>query len=266
MDAATLSFLVHTNQVDVRTASTAATTTNTGSSWTSGNSWGAGSIPTLLGRIPDNTTTGSLPFPSTTPNSSTWKLCRYKFVMQNGCGNAVLMDRLVDYGGGSGLLTTPQVFTANALTRYNSGTGNQIYLEVYTTGASSNACTATVSYTNEAGSTGRTATIALAAGWMTTTRIFMVPLQAGDKGVRAIASITLSAVSPNAGNFGCVIAHPLGMLTTGTVNTTGGCGDGRFRDFTSFSCQPILTNASLFLTYMSSSTAIGVCDISYSLV
>lgn len=268
MDAPTLSLLSICNQIDVKTASTAASTTNLGSSWAAGNSWGTGTAPTLSGRVPTNATTGALPLPSTAAvlGSAGYRLARYRFNMLNGAAGITCFDRLVDFGGGSAIPTTAQNTSAQVLTRYTSGIGNQIFLEVYTTGASSVATNVTVSYTNQSGTSGRTAVLALAAGWCTAQRIYMIPLQFGDTGVLSIQSFTFSAASPNAGNVGVIIAHPIGMMTSGNLNLTNGAGGCPFRDITSFCWNPILTNACLFLTYMTTTTATGACDFSYSLV
>lgn len=268
MDAPTLSLLSICNQIDVKTASTSASTTNLGSSWTATNSWGTGAAPALTGRVPDNTTTGALALPSASPvlGSAGYRLARYRFNMLNGAAGITCLDRLVDFGGGSAIPITAQTTSAQVLTRYTSGVGNQIFLEVYTTGASSVATNITVSYTNQAGTAGRSAVLALATGWCIGQRFYMIPLQAGDTGVRSIQSFTFSATSPNAGNVGVLIVRPIGMMTSGNLNLTNGTGGCPFRDITSFCWSPALTNACLFLSYMTSSTATGACDFSYSLI
>lgn len=268
MDAATLALLSIGTESRTSTASIAASTTAFGSSWTVSNSWGTGTAPILTGRACDNTTTGAMPLPTTTPNlgSSGFRISRHRLIMPNGAFGTLLMDRLVDYGGGSGILITAQTVISTALTRYTSGVGNQLFMEVYASGASSNATTLSVSYTNESGTTGRTATLSMAAGWLTLPKILMIPLQQGDKGVQAIASFTLGTTSPNAGNFGITIAHPIGLLTSGNVNSTGGCGETPYRDITSFCTNPILSNACLYFSCMSNASATGTCFIDYSMV
>lgn len=269
MDNATLQFLAGINQIDVRTGNIIQTQTTTiGSSWIVVNSWSAGSVPTLTGRVANNTTTGAMPIPTTTPflGSAGFRLAKYRCIMQSGSLSATVLDRLVDFGGASAIPTTAQNFTAQVITRYTNGIGNKLYIEIYANGASANATNITISYTNENSVAGRSAIIAVPASWCVAGRVYVVPLQTGDKGVISVENVTCSVASPNAGNFGVTIAQPLGMISSGNVNSTAGCGAAPFNDITRICWKPVLSNACMFMIIMSSLTVTGVCDISYSLI
>ena len=121
-----------------------------------------------------------------------------------------LYDRLLHIGGLDGTSTGAQT-VAGTLSRNTGGVGNRIFLEIYTS-IGSTATSATVSYTNQDGTTGRTGTIRTVGGefeFNLSNVLLPVVLQAGDTGVRAVASVTLAATTGTVGDFGITIAHPL---------------------------------------------------------
>ena len=79
-------------------------------------------------------------------------------------------------------------------------------------GASST--TVTASYTNTTPTAGRTtqATNFGNTGYREQDRIIPLPLQVGDVGVTAVASVTVLATTGTAGNFGLTLAYPLVTL------------------------------------------------------
>lgn len=124
-------------------------------------------------------------------------------------GRVLLEDRLLHIGGLSGTTTTAQT-VGGTLTRNTGGEGNQIWVEIYTA-VGGTATTITASYTNQAGTSGRT-TVATTFGgtnFNTSTRIIALPLQAGDTGVQAVASVTVLATTGTAGNFGVTVVKPV---------------------------------------------------------
>lgn len=127
-------------------------------------------------------------------------------------GRFWIVDRLSHQGGLSGTVTTAQTtnLPTAALTRYTTGEGVCLGAEIYTT-IGTTGTTITVSYTNQAGTSGRT-TVATAFGatnYREGNRILPLPLQAGDTGVRAVASATVLATTGTAGNFGITLFKPL---------------------------------------------------------
>lgn len=190
-----------------------------------------GAIPTSAA-IPDNTTTGSLKQAS---NTTGYEKFIYSFCVGGlYAGNFLLYDRLMHCGGLVADITSEQTVQGDpaspGLTRYNTNStciGNMILVEVYTAlGVTTRSITA--SYTNQDGTAGQT-TVAMqigGSGYNNVSRAMLLPLAAGDTGVQAVKSVTLSASTGGPGNFGVSIIRPLAMI--GTIET-GGSG---FRDFT----------------------------------
>lgn len=162
--------------------------------------------------VPTNATAGAIG--QANGGASALRIHQLEVVFANG-GALMLVDRLVHTGGLDGTLATPQTtnLPTSALTRETTGAGVHMGLEIYTAiGASST--TVTASYTNQAGSSGRTtqATAIGNTGFSEDNRFIMLPMQQGDTGVRAVASVTLAATTGTAGAFGVVLYKPLLMV------------------------------------------------------
>jgi hypothetical protein len=133
-------------------------------------------------------------------------------------GVLVIADRLSHQGGLSGTVTTAQTtnLPTAALTRYTTGAGVHLALEIYTA-VGGTQTTVTASYTDEAGNTGNTTQ---AVGFGSTSsnlasQMIPLPLASGDSGVRAVASVTVLATTGTAGNFGVTLYKPLLWLPVG---------------------------------------------------
>ena len=206
-----------------------------------------GAVPTTAA-IPDRTTTGALPF--TAPGGS-----REKFLVSAGIapqigGVFLLYDRLFHIGGLSAATTLSQTVQGTtptpALTRNTGGAGNMILAEIYTA-IGTTVATMTATYTDQDGNTGQTASVNFGGtGFREATRLVRVPLAAGDTGVRAVASVQLSALTGGAGNFGIAIAQPLAWIPVGASGTGG------WRDYTTGlpGIPAIDPNACLALAYI----------------
>lgn len=123
----------------------------------------------------------------------------------------VIADRLSQQGGLVGNVATAQTtnLPTAALTRYTSGDGVWIGLEVYTVLGATEVM-ATISYTNQAGTAGRSGICRIGGGTRGAASYFgVVALQAGDTGARSVESVTLSATTGAAGNFGVTLFRPL---------------------------------------------------------
>jgi hypothetical protein len=186
-----------------------------------------GAVPTAAA-IPDRATVGAMPFSA--PGGGREKLLIGAGIAPLVPGVFVLYDRLFHIGGLSGIVTTAQTVQGAtptpALTRNTGGAGNFAFYEVYsilgTTGA-----TLTMTYTDQDGNTGQTSTINIGAtGFREETRAQRIPLAAGDSGIRAVASVQLSASTGTAGNFGITIARPLALIPVGAAGIMG------WRDYT----------------------------------
>jgi hypothetical protein len=179
-------------------------------------------IPTTV-EAPTNASVGALPFTSPTGGRQAWQLQGWATGLVPG--TLVLYDRLLHIGGLNGTVTTAQT-VGGTLTRNTGGVGNMMWAEIYTN-IGATARTLTASYTNQAGTSGRTsiATPIGATGFLEATRVLLMPLASGDTGVQAVASVTLSATTGTAGNFGVTVAKPLAYIGV------GGAGAPGWRDF-----------------------------------
>jgi hypothetical protein len=184
--------------------------------WLAAGQPAAGSAPgTAAGVACDNTTAGAIPI-TAAGGANTLYLAGLDIACAN-TSNWMLYDRLVHTAALSGTVITAQTVNSAALTRYTTGDDVECAIEIYTaTGAT--AVTATISYTNEAGTAGRSGTAAIVA---TTVAGQWIPmsLQAGDKGVRSVQSVTLSASTLTAGNFGITLYRRLAQVPNPNANT-----------------------------------------------
>jgi hypothetical protein len=142
----------------------------------------------------------------------------------SGIGGAtvVMIDLLNVSGGLSGTVTTEQTtnLPTAALTRYTGGDGVFIGIVIYAT-VGTTATTISVKYTNQAGTANRASTVTSfgATGFREVGRLILIPLQAGDTGVRSVEGVTLTATTGTAGNLGVCLFKPL--MTFSLDSTTG---------------------------------------------
>jgi hypothetical protein len=186
-----------------------------------------GAVPTV-GAIPDRTTTGALPFLVATGGRDTHLIGAS--ITPVTAGVFLLYDRLFHIGGRSGTSTAAQSVQGSpaspALTRNTGGAGNMAWYEIYTI-VGTTAAVMTMNYTNQDGTSGRTSTINIGTtGFREVTRAQRIQLAAGDTGIRAINTVTLSTTTGTAGNFGITIAQPLAWIPVGAAGTAG------WRDYT----------------------------------
>lgn len=195
--------------------------------WTYDGMPAGGAVPTAAA-IPSRTTTGAIPF--TAPGGSREKFLIGASIAPSVAGVFILYDRLFHIGGLNATLTTSQTVQGTtptpALTRNTNGAGNFAFYEIYTQiGATS--ATLTMTYTDQDGNTGQTSTVNIGAtGFNSVTRAHRIPLAAGDSGIRAVASVQLSASTTTAGDFGITIAQPLAWIPVGAAGAAG------WRDYT----------------------------------
>lgn len=143
-------------------------------------------------------------------------------------GVALICDRLSHQGGLVANLATAQTtnLPTAALTRETTGEGVMLGLTLFTqlgvTGT-----TVTASYTNQAGTAGKiTEPVVLGnTGFREAGRLILLPLAAGDTGVRAVASVTVLATTGTAGSFGVTLFKPLYAIV---MESTSGVAAGGF--------------------------------------
>ena len=134
-------------------------------------------------------------------------------------GSLWFYDRVWSCSGFSGIVATAQAVTSfPVLTRPDAnGTGLEIWIECYTaTGAT--ASNITVQYTNSDGVAGRSTVPTAHIPSMPANRMYRVPLQAGDTGVKSIQSVTLSGTT-GAGSFGVTLMRKIAVTGSAVANT-----------------------------------------------
>lgn len=181
--------------------------------WTAAGMPGAGSAPSsTAGVVPTSSTAGAIPF----TNSNVSYLQRMA-AQGPTIGTLILYDRLVHSDGLSGTVATAQTVGTPTLTRSTDGIGVEIYLEWYTaTGGT--AATVTASYTNTTPTSGRTTVSQTIQATPVAGQMQFLPLQAGDLGVTAVASVTLSGTTGTAGNFGITLVKRIAEVPITAAN------------------------------------------------
>lgn len=212
---------------------------------------GQGAAPGGTARNPTNATNGTL-------GQSNASGGRQKYLVGAGCqlnvaGTVTIYDRLADISGLSATVTTAQNTTSLAANRWNGSdsVGNQIWIEIFTI-IGATATTLTVNYTNQDGTSGRTSQAVAfgGTGRREATRLISVPLQSGDTGVRSVESVTVTATTGTAGDFGVVIARPLISFPIGLAGA--GCNVDCLTQFPSM--PEIKDNAALSLMMYATTT------------
>ena len=182
--------------------------------WTVAGMPGAGVAPATK-EAPTRATTGAIHFPTPTNNSF---LLRFGMDMDQPNQGLMLVDVLSWSAGLSGTVSTEQTtnLPTTALTRYTNGENVWLGLICWTA-TGSTAVNVTAKYTNQAGTANRNTTsvnfwgggLGAVSGAPTAVQVQWLPLQSGDYGVRSVESVTLSASTLTAGNFGVMLCKPL---------------------------------------------------------
>lgn len=157
----------------------------------------------------------------------------------------IMIDRLCHSGGLSGTDIAAQTtnLPTAALPRFTSGEGVQIGLRIWTA-IGTTASSVTVSYTNQSNVSGRTTPAVQIGGanFREAGRVLVLPLQAGDTGVRSVESVTLGATTGTAGDFGVMLFRPLAAVSHSAIFAMGvhnEVGSGMF------GCFPDISSACL---------------------
>ncbi len=207
----------------------------------------AGAVPPTTGGACDNTTVGGIVLPTLLGGEDVY-LQSLEAVAGNG-GLLVLTDRAVAVSGLNGTLATAQTVTHAALpARFGNGENCELALEWYvTTGSTS--VNVTVNYT-DSDNVARVVTITGIGASVAASRI-LLPLMIG-RGVKSVQSVTLSATTGTAGNFGVTIFKRVGSLPL-LANL------GQYKDFYALG-NPKLTSNCLFFLVRCSTTSTGLIE------
>jgi len=178
----------------------------------------AGSFTNIPGgAAPDNTNQGSLLLgvPNPTGGNKAY-LLSFGYASGTALNTCLLADLCIQAGNISGSTNASQTINTTALTRYTSGIGLNMILEV-TTPLGSSGANVTITYTNQSGtgsrSTGAQAmtTSAIAARLQPGAFVPFTPLQSTDYGIQSVQSLQLSA-SMTAGVMALEIYKPLSFV------------------------------------------------------
>lgn len=183
---------------------------------------GAGATPTTAA-IPDNTTDGGLKQADPGGGREKWLIQGWASGLV--AGTLILYDRLLHIGGLSGTTTTAQnVQTSTpspALTRYTDGVGNIAWAEIYTI-IGTTATTISMTYRDQSNTASTSPTVAFGGtGFREVSRVIFLPLASGDTAIEAVESVTVTASTGTAGNFGVTIGHPLAYIGIGASGQAG---------------------------------------------
>ena len=223
---------------------------------------GQGAIPTVVATC-NNTTVGTIGF-----NQQTSPITSYGAYLEIATGNAAmtmeLHDRLANMGGLNGTLTTAQSVNLDLSTLLSTDNINvrkgdnnysdvQWWLEWYTaTGGT--AVTATIVVTYNDGTTGNLSVLSLAAARPASHMIplnSLIPSAQSGKFIRGIVSVTLSATSGTAGNFGVTATRPRMTLSSPIANFKF------IADWAQLGLPEIYNSSSIFPIVLTSTTSTG---------
>jgi hypothetical protein len=220
----------------------------TASLWRYEGSPSHGSAPGGTVAIPDNTTAGSLKQASAGGGRTKW--LAGAAASANSAGTLILYDRLLHIGGFSGTAASAQT-VGGTITRNTGGLGNEIWIEINTQ-IGATGTTITASYTDQDGNAGRTTPTMTfgSTGFREAERVMRFALATGNRGVRAVASVTPAATTGTAGDYGVVIARPLLSLSIGAAGT------GAIRSFMDGSMIEIETGACLAWAWIANTTTV----------
>lgn len=187
--------------------------------WTAAGSPGAGATPAAAA-VPTSATIGAMPFADQTSPATSY--LAQATVTQSTIGGCEIHDRLAHMGGLSGTVTTAQgalslVTTAPSAARLGAADYSEVqwWLEVYTS-LGSTSVNATVNVTYGDNTTANLTAFALGA---TPRAGRMYPLTpAAGKRIKSVNSVTLSATTRKAGNFGITATRPLATLAAYVAN------------------------------------------------
>lgn len=191
--------------------------------WTAAGVPGAGAAPGAAA-VPTNATTGAMGFTNQTAPATSY-IAWLATLASNNASNLEIHDRLAHMGGLSGTVTTAQgalslVTTDPGADRRGDANYSDVqwWLEIYTA-LGATGVNATVNVTYDDASTGNLAAIALGA---TPRQGRLYPLVSAVAGrfIRAVNSVTLSATTGTAGNFGITATRPRTSVAMPLANKT----------------------------------------------
>lgn len=227
------------------------------SMWQSAGVPGAGATPTTAA-IPTSATTGAFGFANQTAPATSY-LAWLRALTSNANQSVEVHDRVAHMGGLSGIVASPTAQNANidlstlGLVAARRGDANysdiQWWLEVYTA-MGATGVNATVNVTYDDASAGNLAVIALGATPRAGRMYPLIPAVAG-RFIRGVNTVTLSATTGTAGNFGVTATRPRSAIDVDVANK------GQAMDWAQLGLPEIANDSCLFLIAPCSTTSTG---------
>lgn len=223
---------------------------------------GQGAIPTVVATC-NNTTVGTIGFNQQISPSTSYG-AYLEIATSNAAMTVELHDRLANMGGLNGTLTTAQsvnldlntlLATDNIGTRKGDANYSDVlwWLEWYTaTGGT--AVTATIVVTYNDGTTGNLSVLSLAGSRPASHMIplnSLIPSAQSGKFIRGIVSVTLSATTGTAGNFGVTVTRPRMTLSSPFANFKF------IADWAQLGLPEIYNSSAIFPIVLTSTTSTG---------
>lgn len=223
---------------------------------------GQGAIPTVVATC-NNTTVGTIGFNQQISPSTSYG-AYLEIATSNAAMTVELHDRLANMGGLNGTLTTAQsvnldlntlLATDNIGTRKGDANYSDVlwWLEWYTaTGGT--AVTATIVVTYNDGTTGNLSVLSLAGSRPASHMIplnSLIPSDKSGKFIRGIVSVTLSATTGTAGNFGVTVTRPRMTLSSPFANFKF------IADWAQLGLPEIYNSSAIFPIVLTSTTSTG---------
>ncbi len=226
--------------------------------WTSAGVPGAGAAPGTTAIVPTSATTGTINFTNQTAPATSY-LAWMWMAFGNATSSVEIHDRLATVSGASGTVTTAQTTgCAIDLTTTNPGADRigaadysdvMWWLEIYTA-LGATGVNATVNVTYNDASTGNLAAIALGATPRQGRAYPLVSASAG-KFIRGVNSVTLSATTGTAGNFGITATKQRATIFAALANVPA------VSDWAQIGLPEIPNNSALFPMMLCSTTSTG---------
>jgi len=227
-------------------------------------SFGQAAVPTVAGSGGHVPTDGAAGYPTIAAGAGGTTLYISRLDGFSTIAGALLIfDRIYAASGFNGTLTSAQTITGMpslpSARAPNSGEGLEIWLEDYTAlgGSASNV---TVQYTNSAGTASRNTVSEAITASFPVHRMQKLRLQDGDIGVQSIQSLTLSATTGTAGNFGVTLLKRKATLPIPLLNT------GYVMDFAALGLPTVQSDSALQFVYMGSTTTTGIVFANFSVI
>lgn len=213
---------------------------------------GQGAIPTTAA-ICTSALTGAIGFTNQTDPVKSYYAWQ-TLATSNSSTSVEIHDRLAHMGGLSGTVITAQgALSLTGLPAARLGDANfsdvQWWLEWYTD-TGSTAVTATVNVTYNDDTTGNLAGVSIPATTRASRMFQLTPAVAG-KFIKAVNSVTLSATTGTAGNFGITATRPRTVIATNIANKS------ESHDWATLGLPEIANDSCLFMIMLCPTTSTG---------